>query len=55
MKFTNYLEQITGVGIYPMISLILFVIFFILVTLWVFGTSKETIKEMEELPFDKNN
>lgn len=55
MKFTNYLEQITGVSIYPLISLILFVLFFALVIAIVFGTSKESIKEMEELPLDKNN
>ncbi len=32
MNFSNYLEQIAGVSIYPVISLLLFVAFFILVT-----------------------
>lgn len=53
MKFQHYLEKITGVEVYPMISLLLFVCFFILVTIWTFGTSKELIKRMENLPLDK--
>ena len=35
MKFINYLENITGVGVYPLTSLLLFVAFFVLVTIWV--------------------
>ena len=29
MKFINYLEGIAGVGIFPMISLLIFFVFFI--------------------------
>ncbi len=54
MKFQNYLEKIAGVEMYPLISLLLFVSFFILVTIWAFGTSKELIKRMENLPLDKS-
>jgi cbb3-type cytochrome oxidase subunit 3 len=54
MKFNDYLEKITGVEIYPLISLLLFICFFVLVTIWAFGTSKELIKRMENLPLDKS-
>lgn len=50
MKFTNYLEKITGVTIYPIISLILFFTFFVLVTLWIYRTSKAEINHIENLP-----
>ncbi len=52
MKFKYYLETITGIQIYPLISLLLFVSFFIIVTLWVLRTSKETIEYMENLPLE---
>lgn len=55
MKFINYLENISGIEIYPMISLLLFVSFFIGVTIWAFSTDKEMIEHMENLPLDKND
>lgn len=54
MKFQNYLETIAGVEVYPLISLLLFVGFFITVTIWALGTSKELIQHMENLPLDKS-
>jgi len=52
MKFSYYLEKIAGVSIYPMVSLVLFVCFFLLVTIWVMRTDKRTIERMENLPLD---
>lgn len=52
MKFSQYLEKITGVGMYPMISLLLFVVFFIAVTVVVFKINKDTITHVENLPLD---
>lgn len=54
MKFNNILEKINGIGVYPMVSLLLFVCFFIIVTIWAFGASEELIRKMEELPLDKS-
>lgn len=54
MKFVNYLEKISGVGIFPMISLILFTIVFILVVIYAFRTPNETVKKMENLPLDND-
>ncbi|MFT3682164.1 MAG: CcoQ/FixQ family Cbb3-type cytochrome c oxidase assembly chaperone [Ferruginibacter sp.] len=52
MKFTYYLEKIAGVSIYPVISLLLFVAFFTIVTLWVLRTDKRIIEHIENLPLD---
>lgn len=52
MKFINYLERITGVSVYPMVSLLLFTTVFILVVIYAFKASDRTIKEMENLPLD---
>lgn len=52
MKLKNYLETISGVSVYPIVSLLLFVAFFTIVTLWVMRTDKETIKHIENLPLD---
>ncbi len=52
MKFSTYLEKIVGVSIYPVISLILFVNFFTLVTFWIFSIDKKEIERIEKLPLD---
>jgi cytochrome c oxidase cbb3-type subunit 3 len=53
MKFSNYLEQITGVSIYPIVSLILFVAFFTGVMIWIYSISKKEIEHLENLPFNE--
>lgn len=50
MKFTNYLEKIAGVSIYPIISLVLFVTFFTLVSIWIFKMDKKELERVERLP-----
>ncbi|MCX6190595.1 MAG: CcoQ/FixQ family Cbb3-type cytochrome c oxidase assembly chaperone [Bacteroidetes bacterium] len=52
MNFSTYLEQITGVSIYPLISLVLFVAFFVLVTYWMYSIDKNEIERIERLPLD---
>ncbi len=51
----NQLEQIAGVEIYPIISLLIFFSFFLLVTFMVFKTDKNEIEEFSRMPLDKNN
>jgi cbb3-type cytochrome oxidase subunit 3 len=50
----NSLERIAGVEIYPIISLLIFFMFFALVTYLVLRTSKEEIDEMSQMPLDNN-
>ncbi|MBK6984479.1 MAG: cbb3-type cytochrome c oxidase subunit 3 [Bacteroidetes bacterium] len=54
MKFKNYLESITGIGIYPLISLIVFVVFFGLVTLYVIKGNKKHFEKLSNLPINDN-
>jgi hypothetical protein len=55
MKIVSHtLEQISGVEIYPIISLLLFFVFFIVVGYMVLTTDKEHIEEMKNLPLDSD-
>ncbi len=48
----NTLEQIRGVEIYPIISLLIFFTFFVLVTYMVVKTDKKEIEEISNMPLD---
>jgi hypothetical protein len=52
MKFINYLEGISGVSIYPLISLLLFFSFFVFVSLYVFKTPKQQMQEKGNIPLE---
>lgn len=52
MKFTNYLEKIHNVTIYPIISLTVFVAFFLLVIFFAYKSDSKTIEHIENLPLD---
>lgn len=54
MKFINYLESITGVGIYPMISLLLFVVFFTAVTWYVLRADKNYMESVSRIPIEND-
>jgi len=51
----NTLEQIEGVSIYPIISLLIFFVFFAIVTYMAMTASKEYVDEMKNLPLDKDD
>tara|TARA_R110000868_G_scaffold44708_3_gene149034 strand:- start:3489 stop:3665 length:177 start_codon:yes stop_codon:yes gene_type:complete len=56
LKFVKgYMETIDGVATYPMISLLIFFVFFVILFSWVFTASKEYIKEVSELPIENDN
>lgn len=48
------LENIDGVEIYPIISLLIFFIFFAVLFYWVFTAKKEHINEVSHLPLDND-
>ena len=53
LKFVkNHLESITGIEIYPMISLIIFFAFFVVLFWWVFTAKKEYIRKVSNIPFN---
>lgn len=51
---SNYLVEIGGVSIYPIISLLLFVVFFVGVLAWVFFMDKNKVNYLANLPFGIN-
>lgn len=50
----NHLETIPGIAIYPIISFILFFVFFIVVVIHTFTIDKKTIREMKQIPLEDN-
>ncbi len=50
MKFKYYLEKISGVEIYPMISLILFGVIFVAVLVYAFTADKKSMDEKAGIP-----
>lgn len=50
--FKHYFERIEGIELYPIISLLIFFIFFILLFAWVLKADKKYIDEMKSLPLD---
>ncbi|MHA7059843.1 CcoQ/FixQ family Cbb3-type cytochrome c oxidase assembly chaperone [Aquimarina sp. M1] len=51
----GHMESIEGVEIYPIISLLIFFIFFTALFWWVISAKKEHIKEVSEIPLDSEN
>ena len=54
MRFINYLENVTGIGIYPLTSLLIFFLFFLGVTFFIIKGRKEYFDMLSDLPL-KNN
>lgn len=52
MKFKNYLDSIAGINIYPLISLVIFVTFFVGLLWYVFHMSRQEVDEMKAVPLD---
>lgn len=52
MKLSNYLVEISGVSIFPIISLLLFVVFFVGVLWWVIRMNASTVSYIAQLPID---
>ncbi len=56
LKFIKgHMESIEGIEIYPMISLLIFFIFFAALFWWVFTAKKEHIKEVSNIPLETEN
>lgn len=52
------MATIDGIEIFPIISMLIFFLFFVGLFWWVFGYKKDRIKEMNNIPFedeDENN
>jgi len=52
LMFKHYFEQMEGVSIYPVFSLLIFFLFFVGLGIYVFFLDKKTEKHMENLPLE---
>jgi|AntRauMFilla1563_2_1112583.scaffolds.fasta_scaffold00292_13 cbb3-type cytochrome oxidase subunit 3 len=50
--YKEVLRSIDNIAIFPIISLIIFVLFFIGITIWALRVPKDYIKHMESLPME---
>ncbi len=56
LKFVkNHMESITGIEIYPLISLLIFFSFFVILFWWVITAKKEYIIKVSNIPLDNQN
>jgi len=56
LKFIkHHVDTITGIEIYPVISFLIFFTFFLLLIIYVIKVDKRTIKEVSNIPLDKND
>ena len=56
LKFIKgHMESITGIEIYPMISLLIFFIFFVTLFYWVFTAKKDYITKVSNIPLENQN
>lgn len=50
--YKNVLQSIENIAIWPVISFVIFFVFFLCLLLWVFTTDKKIIDKMKALPMD---
>jgi cytochrome c oxidase cbb3-type subunit IV len=50
--YKNVLQSIDNIAIWPVISFVIFFLFFICLLWWVFTTDKKFIEKMKGLPMD---
>ncbi|WGD34257.1 CcoQ/FixQ family Cbb3-type cytochrome c oxidase assembly chaperone [Olleya sp. YS] len=56
LKFVKkHLESITDIEIYPILSLLIFFGFFVILFWWVFTAKKEYITKVSNLPLELDN
>ena len=56
LKFVKqHMESMDGIEIYPIISLLIFFTFFVVLTWWVLAAKKEYIEDISNLPLENDN
>ena len=53
--FKEVLQSIEGIEFYTIVSMIIFILFFIGMAIWLFKVDKKYIQTMSELPLDNEN
>ncbi|AXB57238.1 MULTISPECIES: cytochrome c oxidase subunit IV [Flavobacterium] len=52
-QIKHNMETISGIEIYPILSLLIFFFFFVGLGFWVFSYRKDKIQEMSSIPLDE--
>jgi hypothetical protein len=53
--YKNVLQAIEGIGIFPIISMLIFLAVFLTAIIWVIRVDKNHLQQMAELPLDAMN
>lgn len=53
--FKEVLQSIEGVEFFTIVSMLLFILFFVGMTIWLFKVDKNYIKTMSDLPLNEEN
>jgi cytochrome c oxidase cbb3-type subunit IV len=53
--YKNVLQSIENIQIWPVISFVIFFVFFLCLLLWVFTTDKKFIDKMKSMPIDEKD
>lgn len=53
-QIKHNMESIAGIAIYPILSLLIFFLFFLALGLWVIFYKKDKIKELSQIPLNDN-
>ncbi|WP_066225566.1 cytochrome C oxidase subunit IV [Formosa haliotis] len=51
----NYMDSISGIEIYPILSLLIFFGFFVVLFWWVLTAKKDYIDKVSQIPFENDN
>lgn len=55
LKFIkHHMETIVGIEVYPIISFIIFFVFFLALTIYVLKVDQKVFKEISNIPLDSN-
>jgi cytochrome c oxidase cbb3-type subunit 4 len=52
--YKNILQSIDNIAIWPVVSFIIFFVFFVCLLWWVFSVDKSFINKMKQLPIDSD-
>ena len=52
MKFKNYLTEIDNVAVFPIVSLVIFVIVFAIAAIYAFSADKKKMKDNANIPLN---
>jgi cytochrome c oxidase cbb3-type subunit IV len=53
--YKNVLQAIEGIGIFPIISMLIFLVVFLAAIIWVLRVDKNHLQRMAELPLEPTN